>query len=818
MNSDQIRGTLEAVCTTCGAAAVGHFSDEALLDLFIRERHEGAFAALVGRYGPMVQRVCRRRLRDPHSAEDAFQATFLVLAKKAGAIARRHLLANWLYGVATRAAAELAGRAGQRVVAGRPEASADDGDPSIALESEDLYAAVHEELDRLPRSVRAALWLCLVEGCGQEQVARQLGWSLRTLQRRIEQGKGLLKGRLTRRGVEVTAALAALGLAARRSGAAVSGAASARLTAGAVQFAAGTTPPFLQGGAALAVRLLRAASARSLRLAGACLLGAVVLSVTATAAWWRAPSGVPSSPPPAGRADPPEPVAEREPAPAAEAPGDPLPPGALLRLGAARWCKAGPIRCLAVTPDGSQIVGAGVAGEPLQFWDAASGRAGGPPRAIHHGRCIDAVAVTADGRGLVTVSHDEATCRLWDLPGGEERSHFSLGPRLKTSRLSADGGTLVVVDDDGGASAWDVGAGRLLRRIVGRAPFENVVALAAGGATVALYDGRSVHLYDTRAGAPAGKPVPCPRPSALALGLTRTWVDVPWERQLPLYPLAALSADGRALCVEEWGPRDAARPAGEFGNTRFGAALWDVPGGTRRAGLALPGRALTMGFAPDGSRVALTTSRPEAGELSVWDRDGHALGRRPLLPPLPGALTRSLTFFPDGERIVVAGSTGLLSLYDARGAPLPQPPGPRHLLPITRAVLTPDGRRALTQGDDAILSWELATGRATVATLRGRVPDWPWEWQVSPDGRVLARGSASGVRLFDLAANRERLLSPRQGGVFAKVELVAFSADGRRLASVGPAGVVRLWDVATGAELADDGGALAGRRVVELAL
>jgi RNA polymerase sigma-70 factor (ECF subfamily) len=193
MNTDTMRGALGTMRAVIGAAAVGHFSDDALLDLFVSEHHEGAFATLVERYGPMVRYVCRRRLRDPHSVEDAFQSTFLVLARKAGTIARRHLVANWLFGVAARAAAEVAGHLGERTLAVQPELSGEADDPARALEAEDLNTTVRQELDRLPSPMRAALWLCLVEGRGQEQVAQQLGWSLRTLQRRLERGKALLR-------------------------------------------------------------------------------------------------------------------------------------------------------------------------------------------------------------------------------------------------------------------------------------------------------------------------------------------------------------------------------------------------------------------------------------------------------------------------------------------------------------------------------------------------------------------------------------------------------------------------------------------------
>ena len=192
--------------------AASHLSDEELLGRFVARRDEAAeaaFAALVERYGPMVLGVCRRVLGDRHEAEDAFQATFLVLARKAGSIARRAQLANWLFGVACRTALDARARAlrrkarEQRVHAmtrsqTRP---AEDGEPVL----DELRAILDEELARLPERYRGAVVLCELDGLSRRAAARRLGIPEGTLSSRLARAKELLRRRLGRRGLALSA-------------------------------------------------------------------------------------------------------------------------------------------------------------------------------------------------------------------------------------------------------------------------------------------------------------------------------------------------------------------------------------------------------------------------------------------------------------------------------------------------------------------------------------------------------------------------------------------------------------------------------------
>ena len=195
-------------------------SDGELLRQFVDHWDHAAFCDLVGRHGPMVLGVCRRILRDAHAAEDAFQATFLLLVRKARSLRKRDSVGSWLYGAAHRIALEARGALLRRQV---PVCSTveltgaeDDGHD---LERDELYAIIHEELGRLPEKYRAPLVLCYIEELSHEAVARQLGWPLGTVRGRVARGRDLLGTRLLRRGVAPAAVLLALSLLSKTSAA-----------------------------------------------------------------------------------------------------------------------------------------------------------------------------------------------------------------------------------------------------------------------------------------------------------------------------------------------------------------------------------------------------------------------------------------------------------------------------------------------------------------------------------------------------------------------------------------------------------------------
>jgi RNA polymerase sigma factor (sigma-70 family) len=180
-------------------------TDGELLASFIEQKDEAAFEAIVRRHGPMVFGVCRRVVRDHHDAEDAFQATFLVLARKAASVRPRERVANWLHGVALRTAlkakamtAKWRGRERQVAELPEPEAARQDQWP-------ELRHLLDQELNGLPENYRLPILLCDLEGKTIKEATRQLGWPQGTLAGRLARGRKLLASRLTNRGVMLSA-------------------------------------------------------------------------------------------------------------------------------------------------------------------------------------------------------------------------------------------------------------------------------------------------------------------------------------------------------------------------------------------------------------------------------------------------------------------------------------------------------------------------------------------------------------------------------------------------------------------------------------
>ena len=194
-----------------GEGTLTGLGDGQLLERYLTRRDEAAFAALVDLHGPMVLGLCRRMLRDPRDIEDAFQATFLVLVRKAPAIRDRDLLSSWLHGVAHRVArrarARTLRRGDREKSVGVPEAAAE----AEASDRDEIAPMLDQELGRLPERYRAPLVLCYLRGRTHEQAAEDLRCPVGTVRSRLARGRALLRDRLTRRGFVPTAVAAFLG-------------------------------------------------------------------------------------------------------------------------------------------------------------------------------------------------------------------------------------------------------------------------------------------------------------------------------------------------------------------------------------------------------------------------------------------------------------------------------------------------------------------------------------------------------------------------------------------------------------------------------
>ena len=196
-----------------------------LLERFVARRDEAAFEVIVARYGPMVLHVCRQLLHDPDDVEDAFQATFLVLVRKANSLKRCDLLGNWLYGVAQRVAlrarsleARRRARAAAAIASARSRADQDSalegGADRFSPEQIEPELWLHQEIARLPEKYRVPIVLCYMEGLTHDDAAHRLNWPLGTVKGRLARARDLLRRRLTHRGFTMTESTFATSLCA----------------------------------------------------------------------------------------------------------------------------------------------------------------------------------------------------------------------------------------------------------------------------------------------------------------------------------------------------------------------------------------------------------------------------------------------------------------------------------------------------------------------------------------------------------------------------------------------------------------------------
>ncbi|MHB1561612.1 MAG: RNA polymerase sigma factor, partial [Isosphaeraceae bacterium] len=201
-------GALRQIDRLFGEGTLAGLSDARLLERYVAARDESAFEALVVRHGPMVLSVCRRVLIDPNDADDAFQAAFLLLARKARSIWVEGSIGGWLHRVAWRIAVQLREDAARRRDQER-RAVEHAGEPLDREDGHDDTAAViHQEIERLPEHYRRPVVLCYLEDMTYQQAADHLQWSEATTRGRLSRARDLLRSRLTRRGIT----LAGMGL------------------------------------------------------------------------------------------------------------------------------------------------------------------------------------------------------------------------------------------------------------------------------------------------------------------------------------------------------------------------------------------------------------------------------------------------------------------------------------------------------------------------------------------------------------------------------------------------------------------------------
>lgn len=753
MASPHLRTLIQHLRRSVSPQGDTSLTDAQLLQRWVRQRDEAAFEVLLWRHGPMVLSVCRRMLRDSHDVEDAFQAAFLTLVRKGASIRRPQALAGWLYRVAYRIALRLRSESAERT---RREQSDIETLTSFRGEeraADDLREVLDEEIDALPERYRQAFVLCYLQGKTHAEAGRLLGKPTGTISCWLKRGRELMRCRLTQRGIATTA-IAALG---ESNGSAALSAALVQSTRRAASvFAAGEESATAVISARVAKLVEGAVKGMTATKVQWTLVLGLMLSLAASGAgmWGYQPE--PPAKPQAEAEAPKQSQQQEKEVARTDRFGDPLPEGAVARLGTVRQ-RAVDAEA-AITPDGKTIVTLNKGWSVLvKFFDAASGklqRRWALPK--EHVDVDGRAFLSPNGRLLAVQESDSSPLDIWDVSSGKRQRRFQFRQEQKICRavFSPDGKTLAVeVSDKQGENGlfllWDIASGGQ-RELKGHFDRSGHLAFSADGKLLAAEAGPHIFCWNVEKG------------------------EELWRVSSEGYDyFLAFTPDGRTLIAAP--DSRYARPRELRGPCTWLA--WDVATGKPAAGWKLPKE-----YVADDTEFAVAADN------------------------------RTLVFVPFAEEDDREGMDDSVRLWDSRTG--------RSLHTLTLAgkdgriskkigirigPFFPDGKSFLTN-NGVLQRWELATGRRLppdAETLGHRAEVIGMAY--SPDGRRLATASYDcTIRLWDVATGRRlHVIRLRKGEAryLTAARYLAFTPDGTRLVSGLENDEVYVWNVETGKEV-----------------
>lgn len=843
----------------------GELSDRLLLERFVKQRDEGAFAALVSRHGGMVLRSCRRILGDVHEAEDAVQATFLILARKAHTLRHPEGLPGWLHGVARRIAlkarTKTATRAGYTQLSeGLPDQRSD---PLTQLTARELLNMLDRELACLPCEQRSAVILCCLEGQTREQAARILGCTPGSLKGHLERGRRRLQERLARRGIALSAVLAVVVVSRGESASAL--------------FLQGCGAAALRGGIGSQAAELAHSVLRSVLLGKLIGIMTVVLTValvagTVTLIYRNAATEPPEDQTPAAAAPsktPEKPTQEAR----VDCFGDPLPEGALLRFGSVRYRAGAGINHAAMSSNGKLLAAAGESG--ITIVDLATGkprylRETEVPNGFDSNRSL--LAFSPDGKQLVSLT-EGGSLRFWDVATGKRLRVVDNGggpPPMPKGGARPPGAPQIVDDPRRFTKVWfppksqyviatcvnqansvvfvDPSTGTIQRRL--KVAGDYLSSIAPDGKTLAIIDAQlsEVALYDDRGKelrrfhydsvenliatlCRGGKLLVTANAKAeikvwdAATGKELRTIAGPATKSPSRTPtVLSITPDGRTLLVGtqrgdilRWDLRDGKELSPLVGHASFVTGLfltpdekslvsvswdnvihrWDLTTGKAKSAGEGFVKYLRVARSPDGRRIA-AASYP--GRLEIWDA---RIGMRVRAFSLPTKeMISQLAYSPDGKLLALACPDARVRLWDVDNEcvtselrhPIGKAAGAGGESFFEGLAWSPDGRFLVTtMAGDGLRMWEAATGKEIWHATRGGAVAF------SPDGKALASGGWDRpVTIQDAATGAVQFTQNEDKGVDRLLNGIAFSPDGTWLATCHHGGNVYLRDPKTG--------------------
>jgi RNA polymerase sigma factor (sigma-70 family) len=748
-------------------------TDRELLRAFDADKDQDAFAVVVTRHAPLVWGVCRRILAHHQDAEDAFQATFLILAQQAGSARWQASVGGWLYTVAQRLAVRARKQTAQRHIREREASRTAPADASLR----ELAAVVDEELRRLPAKFREPLLLHYLEGATAETAAWQLGLCRTEFYNRLAYGRELLREGLRRQGLSLAAPLLAAALAPGAE------AASRSLIQATIRGVMGAMPKrvvemTVKASGGMAIMNLKAGLTLGLLL-GMAAAGMAMLTPRAPMAPLRQQE-LPAEPP----------RAEDNAVVPVDRYGDPLPQGAIARLGTLRFrTEAERANDLAFAPDGKTIAVASMSG--VWLFDAATGRRTQTCQPLHGYPWQ--VAFSPDGKRLLAAIQGtkripvkngfklSTGVQIWDLASGHQATEVALENILRLG-WTAEGEPVVACRDKDTIDLHEVATGKK-RRFSAKDLSTPTSPVCAVGKRVFAATGNEtgiIHVWDMTSG-------------------EERWTLQTGGRFTLSHSLV-LSPDERWLAsLTSTAPPDRSR-----------LQVWSLTTGQAR--LIATGdqeHLASAAFSADGKTLATIGH----SEVRFWDTaSGQERGR--LKGGSQSFSTSAVAFAPDGKTQATMENHGdAIHLWDlATGGPKPGPEG--HSSGWVRMpVFSPDGQRVTTSGglDGTIRVWETTSGRQ-VALLR-RSPSSVLHCALSADGRTLVSCWDDALVLSDAATGREQhvletndwrrhngrpnvgmLVSGdcRKAFVFRNVSGLGLGAGG---AGAGGAGFESIWEI-----------------------
>jgi RNA polymerase sigma factor (sigma-70 family) len=692
-------------------------NDRTLLDCFARQGDQDAFAALVNRHALLVAGVCRRVLANSHDVEDVFQNTFLTLALKAGKIGWHESVANWLHGVAHRLALRSRSNTIRREdlhEAARENMAARELDK----QTQELRTILDAELSELADRLRLPLVLCYLEGRTRDEAARHCGWSLRTLERRLEQGRSLLRKRCLRHGLDLSVVLLVAALADQN--------ASARglLVAKTMDTlrAAISTGTLGSAVALQATHTVSLAAASYLKLAGGLSL-MLTLAAFGTYAWSGHVSAGPSLV--AEPNIPTLPIDDRkEPVPVT-LPGQQGMPRTTARLGNGEFRATG-VRKVQYSADGLRLLTVG--SEGLRVFDAATGRIllianpVGPTESRTS-------AISADGKfaalaglsgaspgGIYDTSRGKLLCKL-EIPA--KRACYLAG-------FSRDGRLLASLVSEMCVDLYDTTTGKLVQTIQWKENFPPDEKHAHLGEIGFLPDGKSMLV------------------SIHVSGNIRVF-DIATGKETRQFTVTPRGIVGMVLSPD--GQKLVALPNSV--GLQPGGGSYDKPGGTAVVFATATGKRLgelqiprispsMMTIGPDNNTLFAGGSKAARTGIGRWDLTTGAYLDSVALP-WPHQSDMPIAISPNGKTLVCFCDSTLHQIEIATGKEVVDLPG--HHGPIS-SVCTSESHYVTGSEDGKVLLWDRVTGRLL--------------FELGAPARSVRKilMDSEGDRLFALYANR----------------------------------------------------------------